>query len=140
MRALAVMVAVVVAMPSWAEPVEVAAPERGRGWLTGLAIGLVGVGIGALAVGSASAANAAQLDALIAAYGTPSKAEAPTVKSLLDSRESANAVATPLLVTGGVLIAGALVSLIIDTVFSHAPAVAFVGVRSGGVLTLSATF
>lgn len=147
MRAFALLV-LVMAMPGWAQarPTLATSPAPGRSWLTGLSVGLLGGGLAALVVGGTSAATAGELDHLISGYllpgsDSPTKEAASTVKRLADRRDAATSVAVPMLISGAMLFAGGVISLIIETMWSNAaPQVGWASAPAGGVLTFSGHF
>ena len=119
MKALVLLMGLAVANPAWAQerpPLVTASGERG--WLTGVSIGLIGLGVAGLVLGGASAVTAGEIDRLIVGYGTLSQAEAATAKVLLDRRDAASAIAVPLLISGGVLLAGGVLGVLLDSMWS----------------------
>ena len=144
-RTLGLVLSVVLGSNAFAQSdVSVSTSPRGRGWLTGLGVGLVGGGLAAIAVGAAFAANASQADSMISglldANGDLPKNQAPAAGQLSERRASAQMAAIGLLVTGGALVVGGVISVIVDSMFAHAPRVAFALVREGGVLVVGGEF
>ncbi len=145
MKSLVLVAVLAVSVNARAEPAETA--SRGRGWLTGLGVGLAGAGLAALAVGGAFSANAAESDALLKAYNPPTAEQANSAKRLLDQRDGALSGALVMWVAGGVLIAAGIASVLFDGLakptlghMAWAPLVGPSGALAGATLTYTAGF
>jgi hypothetical protein len=107
MRRTAALLSLLLSTQALAGPTE-------RGWLSGVGVGLVGLGVGFATFGVSQQLIANDASALIKAYGTPSGAEAPAV-SMLDKRaQQSSSLALVGFVVGGVALAGGLVLLVLD--------------------------
>jgi ABC-type transport system involved in cytochrome c biogenesis permease subunit len=140
MKALALVVWSTVAFGQSAE-VRPEPATAGRGWATGLGIGLVGAGIVSLALGGVFTANAVEADSLIKAYnGAPTRAQAVGANELDQRSRAAWGAAVPLFMTGGVLVAGGVACALLERLFGAAPKVTFIGLKSGGLLAVLGSF
>lgn len=118
---------------------------RGRGWLTGVGLGLAvvsltgfGLGIGgALQLGDANA----QLRVYVPADGVPAPGDVETVKLLQTRADGGRGLAVAGFVIGGLGLAGSLACLILDGVWAKRPVdVAFAPSAGGGTFVVSARF
>lgn len=144
MRPLAALLSVVllaapVARADEGAPVAVATESRGRGWLTGLGVGLLGVGLAGVMLGISGAITTSDANALLAAYypdstSAPKKEEAGAVKFIATRRDDALAMAVAGFVAGGVALAGGLLALLLD---GRAPAVAVAPIPGGAAVAVS---
>jgi len=118
---------------------------RGRGWLTGLGLGLTALSLTGFGLGIGGALNAADANSLLDAYvgdgRAPLPEEATTVLNLQSRAKSAQTLSIFGFVMGGVALAGAVTCLVLDGIWASRPVdVAFVPTASGGVFTLGARF
>lgn len=118
---------------------------RGRGWLTGLGLGLSALSLTGFGLAIGGALNAADANALLTAYvgdgRAPLPEEAQTVVDLQARAKSGQTLATVGFILGGVALAGAVTCLVLDGVWASRPVdVAFVPTAGGGAFTLSARF
>ncbi|MDP3236234.1 MAG: hypothetical protein Q8N26_25820 [Myxococcales bacterium] len=115
----------------------VAAPPTSRSWLSGLGVGLIGAGLGFATFGLGQQLIAADTGTLVKAYGVPTAQEAASV-ALLDTRvKNASNLALVGFIGGAVLLAGGIVSLLLDT---PGPAVAIVPLPGGAAISASLRF
>lgn len=118
----------------------VAAPTAPqRSWLSGVGVGLVGVGLGLAGFGLSQQLIASDARAIVTAYGIPSASEAPAV-SLMEKRASAaSSLALVGFISGGVLLAGGIVALLLDKPASQVSAWVL-PLANGAAAGLSATW
>ncbi len=140
----AVLLAAPTASADEAAP-SVTAAARGRGWLTGLGLGLAGAGVMGLMMGVGSLTSAGEANALLKAYyptpeSAPTTAEAPAVKRIEDRRDAALGLAMPSLVLGGAALVGGIVCVVLDGVLGGGPRVAWVPTPGGGAVIVSGEF
>lgn len=122
-----------------AAPVAVANDARGRGWLTGLGVGLLGLGLAGAMLGLGGLITTSDANALLSAYyptpgSAPTKDEAAAVKLIEARRDGASALAVAAFITGGVALAGGIVALVLD---GRAPAVAVAPIPGGAAVAVS---
>jgi hypothetical protein len=115
----------------------VASPPESRTWLSGLGVGLIGVGVGLATFGVGQQFIAADSMALVRSYGVPTTPEAASV-GLLDVRaRNASTSSLVAFLCGGVLLAGGIVALLLDT---RAPTVSIIALPGGGAVSASLRF
>lgn len=147
MKATASLLAAVLLLSSSVARAEDGAPTRGRGWLTGVGLGFVAMGLTGVGLAVGGSLSAGDANRLIDAYlkvggGTvPLEVDAPTVVELRTRAASAQSLATVGFVLAGVGLAGALTCLILDGVWASRPVdVAFVPAAGGGGVVVTARF
>ncbi|GMU60115.1 MAG: hypothetical protein AMXMBFR34_18780 [Myxococcaceae bacterium] len=118
---------------------------RGRGWLTGVGLGLTALSFTGFGLGLAGVLNAADANHTLAAYvgngRAPLPEEAGTVKELQNRAGAAQSQATVGFVLGGLALAGAITCLVLDGVWATQPvSVAFAPSAGGGALLFSGRF
>lgn len=130
MRRLALVVVLLFSLGARAEP------QRTRTWLSGVGVGAMGLGLGLAGFGLGQQLIAADAAALLKAYSVPSSGEAASVALLQKRVEGAGSLAVGSFVGAGVLLAGGLLALILDTPAS----VAFAPVPGGGAVVVHTSF
>jgi hypothetical protein len=133
--ALALLVVVVLgATPARAEPV------RGRGFLTGLGIGLLTVGFAGSGLGLAGLISANDAAAKLRVFPTPPpEAESAAVRALLTRSADNTSLAAVGFVMAGVGVIGGILCLALDSPPPVA-SVAFAPTPGGGAFVFSARF
>lgn len=135
-----------VSAPALADAPSVTTSTRGRTWLTGTGIGLIGAGIAVAVLGVNFQLTASDADKMLKVYlptpeSVPGNDEAAAVKLLSDRREQNGKLAGVMLVGGGVLLVGGLACIILDGLMADSPVkVAVTPTRDGGMFVLSAQF
>jgi hypothetical protein len=120
-------------------------PTRGRGWLTGLGLGLSALSLTGFGLAIGGVLTASDANTLLNAYvgngRAPLPEEAQTVVDLQARAKSGQTLATVGFILGGVGLAGAVTCLVLDGVWASRPVdVAFVPTSGGGVFNFSARF
>jgi hypothetical protein len=130
LKPIACLLAVVLlALPAAAEvpaTPSALAESRGRGWLTGTGLGLVGLSLLAGALGLSFQLTANDANRRVAAYypppnGAPTVEEARAVTQLVNQRDSAQALAVPLFLGAAAALAGGLACVVLDGGRAGAP-------------------
>jgi len=122
-----------------AAPVTTATETRGRGWLTGFGVGLLGLGLAGVMLGIGGVITMSEANTLLAAYyptpgSAPTAAEAPAVKLIEARRDGASAMGVAAFITGGVALATGILFLALD---GRAPAVAVAPIPGGAAVAVA---
>jgi hypothetical protein len=123
------------------------ASQRSRGWLTGVGLGFVAVGLTGVGLGVGGATSAADANRYIEAYlrvaggNVPLATDASAVATLQKRAAAAQSLATAGFLLGGVGLAGALTCFLLDGLWLHRPVdVTFVPAAGAGGVLVTARF
>lgn len=118
---------------------------RGRGWLTGVGLGLTALGGLGIGLGVAGAINAGETNSVLSAYvgngRAPTSDEAATVKSLQARAGGAQTQAVVGFVLGALALAGSITCIVLDGLETTQPlAVGFAPAPGGGAVLFAGRF
>lgn len=128
-----------VALTSLPARAETSVTSTSRGWLSGLGVVLLGVGVAGIGLGFGGLVSLGEVNASINAYfrtGAPPADEAGIVRVLRDQQSASSAAMVSGFVLGGLAAVGGIVCLVLDKPVS----VAFAPAPGGGGLVVSAKF
>jgi hypothetical protein len=140
---LALALALALTAPAGAAPAT--PPERGRGWLTGAGLVLVGGSFVAAALGLGAWIEVSENNRRLSGYyppGGPAPAAdaAPVLRQLVDQRDRAARTIAPLLLAAAATLSGGLTLLLLDVPRPHGLRAALLPHRQGASLAVSGTF
>ncbi|MEW5741017.1 MAG: hypothetical protein AB1938_19000 [Myxococcota bacterium] len=117
---------------------------KGRGWLSGVGLGLTALSFTGFGLGIGGVLNASDANRLLSAYvagGAPQPQDAATVKELQNRAGAAQTQAAVGFILGGVALAGAITCLVLDGMWAKEPVtLAFTPAPGGGGLLFSGRF
>lgn len=90
------------------------APTSSRGFLSGLGLGLLGLGVAGLTLGLSGVLISSDASKTLAVYGTPTQSEAATAIDLNSRLQTGNTLSLVGFIAGGALIAAGIALLVAD--------------------------
>ena len=141
MKNIALLLSVVFSLSATSVRAEDAAPPRqARGFLTGLGLGLLVVGLAGAGVGVSGVLITADANVKLNAFASPLPAsEAVAFKFVQDRAAGGGVLSTLGFIIGGLALAGGISCLAIDTPATHA-VVTFAPLSGGGTFVLSLSY